>query len=199
MKYPLALIFYLLFVCCGTRPVVTYEQGLLNCKKIQEEKQKENPDIPFFFGADCLVGSQIPEFESMSTTGKKISNESLKGKISIINFWFISCPPCVAEIPGFNAIVEKFGKEDFNYIGIGKDDKKDIQEFLLEHPWKFDQIADGNKIISDDFKIRWGFPTTFVLDKNAEIVFAFSGGKVDSTAVQEIQDKIIPIIEEQLK
>jgi glutathione peroxidase-family protein len=51
----------------------------------------------------------------------------------------------------------------------------------------------------NDFRIRWEFPTTFLLNREGEIVLAFSGGKSDATAVQEIQDKLIPIIEKELK
>jgi peroxiredoxin len=198
MKYTYAAIFALMLICCQKRKLVTYEEGLENCNKIQEEKKKDNPNGLFFVSADCLIGSRIPEFETTSIEGEKISNELLKGKVSIINFWFISCAPCVAEIPGFNAIVEKFGKDHVNYIAIGRDDKKEIQEFLHKHPWGFKHIANGNEIITNDFKIRWGFPTTFLLDKNAKIVLALSGGKSDSTAVQEIQNKLIPIIEREL-
>lgn len=182
-----------------TKKPVTYEKGLEQCDNIRAEKKKAKPNTLSFTGPECMIGAQTPKFESTSMAGTTITRESLKGKISIINFWFISCPPCVAEIPGFNAIVEKFGKDQINYIGIGRDTEKDIKEFLVEHPWQFDQITNAETLIMDVFKIRWGFPTTFVLNRNAEIVAAFSGGKTDSSAVQEIQDTLIPVIEKELK
>ena len=146
-----------------------------------------------------MIGSQIPDFESVSIQGNKINRDQLKGKLSILNFWFISCPPCVAEIPGFNSIVEKYGEDQINYIAISRDTEGHIQEFLSTNPWKFEQIANGNETIMETFKVRWGFPTTFLLNKNAEIILAFSGGKTDSTAVQEVRNKLIPAIERELK
>jgi thiol-disulfide isomerase/thioredoxin len=184
---------------CQTQNIVTYEEGLENCNQMLELEMKDNPNGLFFVGAHCLVGSQIPEFETTSLEGRKINRELLKGKLSILNFWFISCPPCVAEIPGLNSIVEKFGTHQINYIAIGRDSQLDIADFLNQHPWQFEQISDGNQIIQDNFKLRWGFPTTFLLNKNAEIVLAFSGGKTDSTAVEEIQNILIPVIERELK
>jgi peroxiredoxin len=148
---------------------------------------------------DCIIGSQIPEFEATTLEGASIDRESLKGRFSIINFWFISCPPCVAEIPGFNAIVDKLGTNEINYVAIGRDEHLDIQEFLERNPWKFEQIADGSHLIESVFHIRWGFPTTFLLNKEAEIIHAFYGGKTDSTAIQEIQDKLVPILEREMQ
>jgi len=178
---------------------MTYEEGLENCNRIQKEKEKDNPNAFSLGDPDCVVGSQIPEFEASTMEGKKINRELLKGKISIVNFWFTSCPPCVAEIPGLNSIVERYGGTKINYIAIGRDNSQDIKDFLTENPWKFEHIPNGNEIMQNNFKLRWGFPTTFLLNKNAEVILAFSGGKSDSTAVEEIQNKLIPIIEKELK
>jgi thiol-disulfide isomerase/thioredoxin len=197
MKYILALLFISLALGCRKIKVLSYEEGLANCTQLQMEKKKEKTFS--FVGSECMLGAQIPEFEAMSIGGKKINNSLLKGKLSIINFWFITCPPCVAEIPGLNLILDKYGTHKINYLAIGKDNRKDIDEFLQEHPWKYDIIANGGQIIEDTFSIRWGFPTTFLLNKNAEIILAFSGGKSDSTAIEEIQNKLIPFIEKELK
>ena len=199
MKYLTTILFLLLIIGCQKSKVLTYAEGLENCNRIQKEKQKDNPNAFLLEDADCIVGSKIPEFEATTIEGKKINRELLKGKFSIINFWFTSCPPCVAEIPGLNSIVERYGANKFNYIAIGRDNSQDIKDFLTENPWKFEQVPNGNEIMQNNFNLRWGFPTTFLLNKNAEVILAFSGGKSDSTAVEEIKNKLIPVIETELK
>ncbi len=199
MKYIVAILFHLTIYSCQKPKTSTYAEGLENCNQIQEEKKRENPNAFLFENPDCIIGSQIPDFDAITVEGKKINRESLKGKISIVNFWFTTCAPCVAEIPGFNSIVDKYGTNNMNYIAIGRDDNKDIKDFLHEHPWKFEHIPDGTDIIQNNFKLRWGFPTTFLLNKNAVIILAFSGGKTDSTAVAEIQKILVPAIEKELK
>src|ERR1035438_10255929 len=37
--------------------------------------------------------------DMVTINGLDITQENLKGKIVIYNFWFVSCRPCVAEIP----------------------------------------------------------------------------------------------------
>lgn len=195
----LILFTLLLYHSCLPNTIKTYEQGLENCNKIVEVKMKGNPNGFLFPEVKCLIGYQLPDFETKDINGKTINKEKLKGKLSIINFWFMSCAPCVAEIPGFNKIVEKYGKDDINYIAIGKDGPHDVIDFFKDHPWQFDQIADGTKLIEETFKSRWGYPTTFLVNEETEILLAFTGGKSDSSAVEDIQNKLIPFIDAYLK
>lgn len=188
----------LLFSGCQNPETLTYEEGLQRCDNILKEKQKANPKGFFMSTPDCVVGAQIPDFEAITLDGNQISREKLKGKPSILNFWFTSCAPCVAEIPGLNAIAETFG-DQVNYVAIGRDDKAEVQEFLNKTPWKFQQISDGTSLIQERFKVQWGFPTTFLLNKDAEIILAFSGGKTDASAATAIQEKLIPDIKKALK
>lgn len=198
MKYLSILLIAFTTIGCKQTKVLTYQEGKDNCKRLlAETKIKSKEDFDAY--VNCIVGAQIPDFLATTINGKHITKPQLVGKITIINFWFIGCAPCEAEIPGFNAIVEKYGSDNINYVTIGKDDRHDIKEFLQTHPWNFEHIADGGELIDNNFQINSGFPTTFVLDKNAKIIAVFSGGKTDETAVEEIQRKLNPVIEKELK
>ena len=172
----------------------SYQDAKDNCRRIAEEKNKASTGSMVYTGPDCMIGAMAPDFSVVTMDGRPFSTDSLKGKISIINFWMISCPPCIAEIPGLNNVVKKYGRDEFNFIAIGMDDEKDINHFLNNNPWTFDQLASGSKLILDVFKIGWGFPTTFVLDKEGVIIGAFSGGTTDETAVQNIENTLAEIV-----
>src|SRR4030095_545224 len=169
---------------------ISYQEGLDNCQSIFEENQKLSPAK--YTGPDCLIGARVPEFSAITIDGKEISTDYFKGKITILNFWMISCPPCIAEIPEFNNVVDKFGHDKLNYLAISPDDEKDIMAFLIKHPWDFSQLSSAEVAI-DIFKARWGFPTTFVINENATIIPAFSVGKPDE------DDKLSGIIRAELK
>lgn len=55
-----------------------------------------------------LVGCQMPNFKGTTHIGKPMSRASLKGKVVVMNFWFIGCKPCVAEMPALNRLVERY-------------------------------------------------------------------------------------------
>ena len=173
----LVIILLLLAPCPLLLAQISYQDGLDKCKRIGEEQTNDNQGSIAYVPPDCMIGAKAPEFSFITLDGQEFTNQNVKGKITVINFWLISCPPCIAEIPGLNNIVEKYGRENFNYIAIGMDEVKDIKEFLINHPWRFDQVASDRSIIIDIFNMRWGFPTTFVLNREAVIIGAFSGGK----------------------
>lgn len=173
----------------------SYLAGIEICKAKLETSQREKPGDLVFQGPDCLIGHYLPDFEVTSIDGSKISNHSLKGKVSVINFWFLACTPCLAEIPGFKILVDKYGTEQFNFIAFGMDSKADIEAYLRKHTWPFSHIADADDAMVVKFKHRWGFPTTFVVDEDGIILSAFSAGLPDERAVAEIQKKISPFMD----
>lgn len=188
------ILFILIIFNCNCRIESNYEEGLKNCLSNFARAKKLGSNASMSIGPDCLIGARVPDFEVELIDGSKYSNKNLKGKVSVINFWFIDCPPCVAEINGLNSLVELFGKDKINYIAIGRDQKSDIELFLKNHVWNYNHISGENNIIDTIFKLYWGYPTTFVLNKQTEIIYATSGGKSDSTASKELLDKLIPII-----
>ena len=102
-------------------------------------------------------------------------------------------------MPGFNALVEKYKSKPVNFLAISRNKPEDIQEFVAERPFNVDHIALGESIANDIFHITWGYPTTIITDENYKIIFAKHGGADDSTAVQKIQDELIPVIDGALK
>lgn len=173
-----------------------YPEGISHCKAVFDNMLKTTGSASST--ADCLIGYQLPDFEATTMDGKKISNHSLKGKITIINFWFTACRPCVAEIPGFDHIIEKYGRDKLNYISIGRDSKEEVSEFLDKHPWRFDHIVDAESLIKGEFMFMWGFPTTMVINEAGEIIHAINRGKSGPGAVEHLKRRIMPHIDRAL-
>ena len=197
----LSLYLFLLpaFISGQNDSAISYEEGLARCQAIRDEHQKAEPGKFYYTGPDCLVGARIPEFTATTLDGKTINQDYFKGKVTVVNFWYASCTPCIAETPGLNAIMEKYGTDKVNYLGISINDDNEVREFMDTYQWKFEQLHNGLDVNFNDFKITYGYPTTFVVNKNSVIVGAFSGGKTDERAVQEIQDNLKPLIEASLK
>ena len=55
----------------------------------------------------------------------------------MLNFWFIGCKPCVAEIPDLNKIKEKFKDKDVAFFAVTFDSKKKLEEFVIKKPFDF--------------------------------------------------------------
>ncbi len=127
-----------------------------NPKKLQKEIE----------GKNALIGKQFT-FETTSTLeGKKISINDLKGKPTLINFWFTACSICVEEMPALNEMKEKYGN-DFNFVAITFNKKAKVEKFLKDTKFNFTHITDARTIIKFfGFK---GFPNNVFLDKKGVV------------------------------
>jgi thiol-disulfide isomerase/thioredoxin len=110
-----------------------------------------------------LKGKPIPEFNLKLLTGGHLTSESLKGKPTLINFWFTNCTPCLEEMPILNEIKSKFGKQ-VNFIAITFQDEKEVNTLLSYRDFDFTHLIDSRDYVK---KIGLsGYPKTLILDKN---------------------------------
>jgi thiol-disulfide isomerase/thioredoxin len=113
---------------------------------------------------------KIEAFAATDMNGNFLDTKSLKGKIVVINFWFIRCPPCRMERPFLNELVDEYARDsNIVFIAVSLDPKIQLESFLKENPFKYHVIPDGRNI-SDANKVVQ-FPTHVILDKEGKIAF----------------------------
>ncbi len=125
----------------------------------------------------CLAGSALaaqtgpaPAFTLPAIDGTTISLDSYKGKIVILDFWAILCPPCRAEIPGFINIHGKYKDKGVEIIGLSLDKELGkLKTFVAENKITY-PIAMANKEVQNAYGNVQAIPTTFILDRNHIIV-----------------------------
>jgi peroxiredoxin len=54
------------------------------------------------------LDKDLANFKFEGLDGRSYTNKDLKGKKVVLNFWFIACPPCRAEMPSLNALKAKY-------------------------------------------------------------------------------------------
>ncbi|WP_299121252.1 TlpA disulfide reductase family protein [uncultured Tenacibaculum sp.] len=106
---------------------------------------------------------KLPLFELTLLNGKKIKSEFLKGKPTVINFWFSNCHPCIDEMPLLNKIKSEFGST-VNFISITFQSNSEVNEFLKSNKFEFTHVIEAKEYI--DTYGFFGYPKTLILDKN---------------------------------
>jgi peroxiredoxin len=136
-----------------------YEETVVNGKTI-EIKLKKNlrENLPF------------SDFTATTIDGKTIDTKQLRGKVLVIDFWFISCVGCVAEIPRLNKLRAKFkDNENVVFLALTFDEGARLSKFLKEKPFNFQHIAGENTFI-DTYKYDESFPVNIIVGKDGMIV-----------------------------
>ena len=87
-------------------------------------------------------GMQAPEFSLKTLGGKTISSTDLRGKVVVLNFWFIGCPVCRAIKPKLNAFTTKFDANDsVVFVAVTADPPGEVQKFAKSEPLNYIQAA----------------------------------------------------------
>jgi len=77
------------------------------------------------------TGSKFSHFKTTDIDGNKINTKSMGGKILVLNFWFINCPPCRMEMPELSKLADTYRADSsIVFLAIALDKKNDLEDFL---------------------------------------------------------------------
>lgn len=121
-----------------------------------------------------VINSAAPEFSLRDLEGKWYSLKDLKGKVVVLNFWFIACKPCVNEIPVLNAIKNKYDPEKVVFLALSLDRQEAIRYFLKNNRFEYTILPDAEGV-AEKYNLN-AYPASMVIDNNGIIRFIQIGG-----------------------
>ncbi len=115
---------------------------------------------------------EAPRVTFVSIAGEKISSESLRGRVVLVNFWATDCVVCVREMPQITATYNKYRAQGFETIAVAM--RHDPPNYVLDYaernrlPFKvaLDPLGD----LAQAFGGVKLTPTTFIIDRRGRIV-----------------------------
>ncbi|MFY0687433.1 MAG: TlpA family protein disulfide reductase [Cyclobacteriaceae bacterium] len=142
-------------------------------KYIKEERKTEKR-----ISIDKHIGQSFPSFELIDISGEKCTLEQLKGKVVVLNFWFIGCAPCEMERPVLNTLREFYrGNDDVVFLAFAKNEKEKLNKFLINHPVSYTVFPSSNDYLKTQFDID-SYPQNIILDRKGNYWFEGSGSGI---------------------
>lgn len=142
--------------------------------------------ISFFIFTGCK--SSYGDFTLMDLDGNEISLSDFNRKVLILNFWATWCPPCREEIPDFVEVYNEYESKDVQFIGVSNEDISTLKSFVENYDISYPILIDDANIMG-----KWGIraiPTTFVFDKNGQIIFKNVGMMTGEQLKNIIEDEL---------
>lgn len=130
--------------------------------------------------SDSGDATSFPSFNGKDLDGNDVKSSDLfsNSNVTVVNYWFSTCKPCVGELPELEKLNKELAEKGGQVVGINTftldGDKTAISEakdilskkgITYKNIW-FDSNSDAGKFTSSIFS----FPTTYVVDKNGNIV-----------------------------
>jgi len=146
----------------------------------------------------ALINKSVPQFtlpslgddENVTSTIPGLKTEDLiKGKVTVVNYFASWCPPCRYEHP----VLMRLNRMNIvKLVGISqKDDPVKSMKFLNELGNPYSAVGvDRNGRVSIDWGV-YGLPETFIVDGQGRIRYKYVG----PISNQFLDSKIIPEIE----
>jgi peroxiredoxin len=164
---------------------------------------QENIDIKFFSiplgfrpremkssPALLAVGTIAPDWTLYTADGKKTSLNQLKGKVVLLDFYFIGCVPCMSTIKPLNKLYEKYkGKNILIASVTGRDNEKTVSTFKKQYGIKYTGYADAVDVVKS-YHVS-SFPTFYFIDQAGKIANVVVGSDNFEEKITSVIDKLL--------
>lgn len=138
------------------------------------------------------VGSEAPNIELDNPDGKKISLQSLRGKVVLIDFWASWCRPCRMENPNVVRLYKEYNSKGFEVFGVSLDkSKEDWVKAIKDDGLTWTHVSDLGFWQSSVVKLYniTGIPQTFLIDKEGKIIGKGLRGEELEAKLKEVLGK----------
>ncbi len=129
------------------------------------------------------------ETQLKDLNGQVVSLDDYKGKVVWLDFWASWCVPCRASFPWLNKVQKQYVEQGFEVVAINLDkDRKEVDRFLQRYPAQFQILLDPAGDSARTFKVK-GMPSSYLLNREGQIVSAHLGFKKNKTSAYENEIK----------
>jgi len=120
---------------------------------------------------------QAPDVTFISIDGQKISSQSLRGKVVMVNFWATSCATCVKEMPQMVETYQQFKDQGLEFVAVAMSyDRPDyVLNYTATRKLPFKVALDSGGDLAKQFGDVAMTPTTFVIGKDGKILKRYLG------------------------
>ena len=128
--------------------------------------------VPHYLGASLLA----PDFTLPAQKGGDWTLSEHRGDVIVMNFWTVTCRPCIQEMPTLELlaeIVEPWG--DVDVVTVSTDRSWAEVETIIPPRSRITSLLDADRAVVNGKYGTKLFPETWIVDKNGVIRFRFDG------------------------
>ena len=128
--------------------------------------------VPHYLGASL----RAPDFSLPTQGGGEWKMSEQRGKVIVMNFWTVTCRPCIQEMPTIELLAEMTEDwGDVEVVAVSTDRSWAEVETIIPRTSRITSLLDvDRKVVTDQFGTKL-FPETWIIDENGLVRFRFDG------------------------
>ena len=130
-------------------------------------------------GTSCLSPypplSEMPAFDLKDLRGRRVTSAGLRGKPTLMNFYFAQCKPCILEVKPLNEFAKS--RPDLNILAVTFDEPAEAREFARRFGFRWRVVPDAREFI-DRMRVK-SYPMMALFDANGRLLGTLVGGARD--------------------
>lgn len=162
-------------------------QGSSVIQSAQSSPNNSSPyhSIPISAPGPTTNEKKAKDFKVQDWNGNDVMLSSLKGKPIVLNFWASWCPPCKEELPDFEQMYKKYGK-DVHFVMVdltgGTETVEKAKSHIIGNGYTFPVYFDTYYEAYRAYNVQ-SIPQTYFIDDNLNIVLHIEG-MLDATRLE---------------
>ena len=160
----------------------------VNCSTTSQDKQTttQQPASQQAKPVYGQINQEIPPFQTKTIQGQTVDRAYFNHKVTLINFMYIGCQPCMQEAPLLNQLFQEIRLSAFQMLCIAPQTLQQMKK-LYPYAIPYSIIAEcpnedvlggpsgpGCRSLSDLFSVR-GYPTTLLVDSKGIVRYRHLG------------------------
>ncbi len=119
------------------------------------------------------LGEAAPDFHLTDVAGRPVSLSDFKGRVVLLNFWFLGCHACRAEFPHLQKLSEEMAGKDLVFLTIDTVDPParadEVRTYLKDGRYTLPcLLKTGPDATMKDYHVT-GCPTQYVIGRDGRI------------------------------
>lgn len=135
--------------------------------------------------------TKAPNVTFTTLKGQTLHTSQLQGKLVVVSFWATDCPACVEEIPHWIDLHRQFAEQGLTILAVAMhyDPPNHVLAMAESKQLPYNVVLDPNGSLAQAFGNVQLTPTTFLMDRNGNIILHKTGALAPETILQKLREQ----------
>jgi cytochrome oxidase Cu insertion factor (SCO1/SenC/PrrC family) len=128
----------------------------------------------------------MPPFDLRDLAGKRVTSASLRGKPTLVSFFFSTCVPCILEVQPLNRFAA--ARPHMNFLAVTFDETEEARAFVKRFGVRWRVVADAQDFI-ERMRVKQ-YPMLALFDAEGRLLGTRQGGVRDELEAANVEPQV---------